>query len=128
MRIEEGENISPYASRIKEVVSAISSANGVLDDETINRKVLRTLLPIYAIRVSTVQELRCILGNKLTLEEVIVGRLTTFELSNFDNYRLENIEYDFKAKLMIEDTEKVKPKKKVKYASSDNNIDEENME
>ena len=51
MRMEEGENIMQYASRIKEVVSAIRSANGVLDDETINSKVLRTLLPIYAIRV-----------------------------------------------------------------------------
>ena len=46
IRMEEGENISQYASRIKEVVSAIRSANGTLDDETINRKFLRTLLPI----------------------------------------------------------------------------------
>ena len=85
MRMEEGENISQYASRIKEVVSAIRSANGVLDDETININFLRSLLPIYAIRVSSIQELRCILGNKITLEG-IVGTLTTFELSNFDNY------------------------------------------
>ena len=60
MRMEEGENIAQYASRIKEVVSAIRSATGVLDDETIIRKVLRTLLLIYAIRVSVIQELRCI--------------------------------------------------------------------
>ena len=58
MRMEEGENIAQYAYRIKEVVSAIRSANGVLDDETINSKVLRTLLPIYAIRVLAIQELR----------------------------------------------------------------------
>ena len=60
MRMEEGENIAQYASRIKEVVSEIRSANGVLDEETINRKVLRTLLPIYAIRVYAMQELCCI--------------------------------------------------------------------
>ena len=53
MRMEEGENIAQYASRIK-VVSAIRSTNGVLDDETIISKVLRTLLPIYAIRVSAI--------------------------------------------------------------------------
>ena len=33
MRMEEGETISQYASRIKEIVSAIRSANGTLDDE-----------------------------------------------------------------------------------------------
>ena len=128
--MEEGENIAQYASRIKEVVSAIRSENGVLDDETIISRVLRTLLPIYAIRVSAIQELRCIPGNKLTLE-FIVGRLTAFELSNFDNYRPENLESAFKAKLLLKDTKEVKPKKKkrkIKYASIEKNIDEEYVE
>ena len=61
----------------------------------------------------------------------IAGRLTTFELSNFDNYRPENLEYAFKAKLLLKDTEEVKPKKKkrkIKYASSDSNTDEEDVE
>ena len=130
MRMEEGENIAQYESRIKEIVSAIRSANGTLDDETVDSKVLRTMLPIYAIRVSTIQELRCILGTKLSLEG-IVGRLTAFELSNFDNYRPESIESSFKAKLIIKDTKEVKPnkkKKKIKYASSDNNTDDEDVE
>ena len=95
--MEEGENIAQYASRIKEVVSAIISATGVLDDEIIISKFLRTFLSIYAIRVSTIQELICIPGNKLTLEG-IVWRLTTFELSDFDNYRPKNLESIFKAK------------------------------
>lgn len=38
-------------------------ANDKIDDDTVLRKVLRTLLPIYAIRVSTIQELRCICWN-----------------------------------------------------------------
>ena len=42
-------------------------------------------MPIYAIRVYAIQELICILGNDLTLEDM-VGRLTIFELSKFDNY------------------------------------------
>ena len=66
-------------------------------------KVLRILLPIYAIRVSTIQELICIVGNDFTLE-VQVGRLTIFEISNFDNYKLENIESTFKAKVSFKDS------------------------
>ena len=46
-------------------------------------KVLRTLLPIYAIRVSTIQEMRC--TNDVTLD-TLVGRLIAFDLDNFDNY------------------------------------------
>ena len=85
MRMEEGENIAQYIARIKEVVSAIKDVIGQIDDDIILRKVLRTLLPIYANRISTIQELRCIPGNNLTLEG-LVGRLTNFELSNYGNY------------------------------------------
>ena len=81
-------------------MSAIRSATGHLDDDTILQKLLRTLLPIYVIRVSTIQELRCIPGNKLIIEG-LVGRLTTFELSNFDNYKPESLESTFKAKLLL---------------------------
>ena len=94
------------------------------------RKVLRTLLPIYYIRVLAIQALRCIPGIKLSLEG-IVSRLTAFELSNFDNYRPENLEFSFKAKLLLKDIEEVKQKKKkkkIKYASNDSNIDEEDVE
>ena len=68
--------------------------------------------------------------DKLSLEG-IVGRLTAFELSNFDNYRTENLESTFKANLFLKDTEEVYPKKKkrkIKYASSDSNTDEEDVE
>ena len=129
MKMEEGENVAQYGARMKEVVSVIRSLSGQLEEETINSKYLRTLLPIYAIRVSAIQELRCVLGSKLTLEG-IVGRLTTFELSKFDNYRPKNVESTFKDKLLLKDTKEVKPKKKrkIKYTSSDNNIDEEDVE
>ena len=65
MKMEEGEIVAQYAARIKEVVSTIRGADGLIDDDTILSKFLRTLLPIYAIRVSTIQELRCTLGNDL---------------------------------------------------------------
>ncbi len=60
-----------------------------------------------------------------------MGKLTAFELSNFDNYRPKNLESIFKAKLSMKDTEEVKPKKKkkkVKYTSNDINTDEEDVE
>ena len=51
MKMEEGETVSQYDTRMKEVLSAIRSLGGQLEEETINRKYLTTLLPIYAIRV-----------------------------------------------------------------------------
>ncbi len=53
-------------------------------------KVLRTLLPIYAMRVFVIQELRCTDGSNLTLEGLI-GRITTFELSNLITLLLESL-------------------------------------
>ena len=85
---------------------------------------------VHAIRVFAIQELRCISGNDLTLEG-LVGRLTTFELYNFENYKPENIKFAFKAKLSLkysEETRQKKKKGKVKYVSIDSNIDEEDIE
>ena len=100
MRMEEGENIAQYVARIKEFVSAIKSATGKIDDDTILRKVLKTLLPKYIIRVSTIQELRCIQGNDLSLEG-LVGRLTSFDLSKYNYYKVESLETSFKAKFLM---------------------------
>ena len=71
--------------RIKTSVSAIKASGGDIKEETIVSKVLRTFLPIYVIRVSSIQEMRCDPNNKLTLN-CLVRRLTSFELDNFDNY------------------------------------------
>ena len=111
MKIEEGENAAQYGARMKEVVSAIRSLGGQLQKEIVSRKYLRTLLPIYAIRVSTIQELRCVPRNTLTFEGII-GRLIAFELSNFDNYKPDNFESAFKAKVIVKDTKEVQKKKK----------------
>ena len=129
MRMEENENAVQYGARIKEVVSAIRCLGGQLDEDTVNSKYLRTLLPIYAIRVSAIQELRCVPGNNLSFEGII-GRLTAFELSNFDNYRPDNAESAFKAKLSLKNAEQVKSKKgrKMKYVSSDSSTDEEDVD
>ena len=55
----EGENIVQYFKGVKEDVNAIRGENGTIEDEIMIRKVLRNLLPIYSIRVSTIEELRC---------------------------------------------------------------------
>ena len=49
IKMQEGENIAQYCSRIKDVVNAIRGATSKIDDETLLRKVFRTLRPIYAI-------------------------------------------------------------------------------
>ena len=54
MKLEEAENVAQYGVRMKEVVSAIRSLGGQLQEETVSRKYMRTLLPIYAIRVSAI--------------------------------------------------------------------------
>ena len=51
MTMTEGKNIVQYCTRIKEVVNVIIGSNGKIEDEIIINKVLRNLLPIYAIRV-----------------------------------------------------------------------------
>ena len=57
--MREDENIAKYVERIKESVHAIKASRGDIDDITIVSKVLRTLLPIYEIRVFSIQEMRC---------------------------------------------------------------------
>ena len=99
MRMRQDENIAKYVERVKACVSAIKSFGGDIKEETVISKVLRTLLPIYAIKVSTIQERRCEANHKINLE-AIVRRLIAFELDNYDNYvpAAKNIESTFEAK------------------------------
>ena len=77
MKMREDENIAKYVKRIKAIVSAIRASGGEIKDKTIISKFLRTLLPIYAIRVSAIQERRCEENHKINLD-AIMGRLSTF--------------------------------------------------
>ena len=102
--MREDEKIAKYVERIKASVSAIKAFGGKIEEETIISKVLRTLLPIYAIRVSAIQERRCEENHNINLD-AIVGRLTAFELDNFDNYvpSSKSIESTFEAKLSFKE-------------------------
>lgn len=75
--MREGENITKYVERIK-------AFRGTIEDVIVVSKALKTLLPIYAIKVSYIKEMRCDPNNNIAFD-VLVGRLTTFELDNFDN-------------------------------------------
>ena len=55
MKMREDENIAKYVERIKACVSAIRASRGNIDDTIVVSKVLKTLLFIYSIRVSTIQ-------------------------------------------------------------------------
>ena len=112
------ENIKKYVEIIKASVSTIKESRGDIDDKIIVSKVLRTLLPIYAIRVSTIQEMRCDQNSNITLD-ALVGRLTTFELDNYDNYvpSSKGIESVFEAKLSL--------KKKIKKSKANQSRSEE---
>ena len=50
-----------------------------------------------------------------------------FELSNFDNFKSDNVESTFKSKLLSKEPNE-KKKKKVKYVCSNNDTDEEDVE
>lgn len=123
MKMLEGENIAQYCGRIKEIVNAIRGSNGIIDDETFIRKVLRTFLYIYAIRISTIQESRCNLGNVLNLES-LVGKLAAFELSNYDNYTVPNVESAFKSQMVLHKSKREEDKC-VKSGSDSDTYDEE---
>ena len=106
MRMRVDENIAKYVERIKACVSAIKASGGDIKEIVVS-KVLRTLLPIYAIRVSIIQEKRSNPNNNLGLD-ALVGRLIAFELDNYDNYvpTSKNIESTFKARLSLKENGK----------------------
>ena len=51
-------------------------------------------------RIYAIQESRCNPGNVLTLES-LVGKLTYFELSNYDKYIVPNVESEFKSQMVL---------------------------
>lgn len=97
MRMMEGENITQYGQRIKEVIGGIKSVGGTVVEDRVVSKMLRTLLPSYSIRVSSIQELRSVSKDKVTVDSLI-GMLTNFELNIFDN-SVPKVESTFKASI-----------------------------
>ena len=125
MKMKEDKNIIQYAIRIKALVSAIRAFGGKIEDVTVVSKVLRTLLLVYAVRESTIQEMRCDPTIDINLDS-LVGRLTTFELDNFDKFvpNSSHIESDYKEKLTLNK----KNRKKAKQVESEEDSTNEDIE
>ena len=125
MKMKEDENIAKYVKRIKASVSAFRASGRKIEDTIVVRKVLIILLLIYAIRVSTIQEMRCDPKNDITLD-ALVGRLTTFQLDNFDNNvpSSSNLESTFQAKLSLEKKATKSKRKKSKNEDEDGSDDD----
>ena len=102
MKMRENENIAKYVERIKASVSTIKASGGDIDEKIVVSKVLITLIPIYAIRVSSIQEMRCDPNSNITLDALVL-KLITFDLDYFDNYvpSSKGIEFAFEAKLSL---------------------------
>ena len=54
MRMREDENVAKYVERIKASFSEIRASGGEIKEEIFVSKILKTLLPIFAIKVSTI--------------------------------------------------------------------------
>ena len=114
MKMRVDENIARYVERIKASANAIKASEGKIEDVTVVRKVLRTLLPIYIVIVSSIQEMRCDPNNKRNLD-VVAGRLIAFELDNYDNYTpsSSDLESKFESKLSLKKKAKNSKRKKI---------------
>lgn len=82
--------------------------------------------PIYAIKISAIQESRCNPNNALTLE-ILVGKLTTFELSNYDNFTVANVESTFKSQMVLSKSKKEK-ERCISESESDSDTSNEELE
>ena len=71
MKMREDANIVKYVENIKASVSTIKASGGDIEKKIVVRKVLRTLLPIYAIRVLGIQEKRRNPKNDITLDALV---------------------------------------------------------
>lgn len=55
LNMVEGENVAQYGQRIKQVVGSSISVDGTIEEEEeVVSKIMRTFLPSYSIRVSSI--------------------------------------------------------------------------
>lgn len=101
---------------------AIKGLGGTIMDSKIISKVLRTLLPIYSIKFSTIQEVRAMPRNDLKLDG-LVGWLTKFELRNYDN-SVVIMGNAFNSSLTINSSKKKKNNKEESKSKIEDDLDE----
>jgi hypothetical protein len=77
LKMNEKEDITTYLLRVDEVVNAIRGLGEELDESLVLKKVLRSLLLKYDVKVSTIEETRDL--TKMTMDE-LHGSLIAYEM------------------------------------------------
>ncbi|CAM8900001.1 unnamed protein product [Rhodiola kirilowii] len=78
MKMKEDENISEYNSRVLELSNEASTLGKPIDEERLDSKILRSLPPRFAMKVTAIEEMHDI--TKLKLDE-LMGSLRTYEIN-----------------------------------------------
>ncbi|CAM8990908.1 unnamed protein product [Rhodiola kirilowii] len=78
MKIKEDENISEYNTRVLELSNEASALGKPIDEERLASKILRSLPPRFAMKVTAIEEMHDI--TKLKLDE-LMGSLRTYEIN-----------------------------------------------
>ncbi|CAM8884668.1 unnamed protein product [Rhodiola kirilowii] len=78
MKMKEDENISEYNTRVLELSNEASALAKPIDEERLASKILRSLPPRFAMKVTAIEEMHDI--TKLKLDE-LMGSLRTYEIN-----------------------------------------------
>ncbi|CAM8934302.1 unnamed protein product [Rhodiola kirilowii] len=78
MKMKEDENISEYNTRVLELSNEASALGKPIDEERLASKILRSLPPRFAMKVTAIEEMHDI--TKLKLDE-LMGSLRTYEIN-----------------------------------------------
>ncbi|CAM8902304.1 unnamed protein product [Rhodiola kirilowii] len=78
MKMKEDENISEYNTRVLELSNEASALGKPIDEERLASKILRSLPPRFAMKVTAIKEMHDI--TKLKLDE-LMGSLRTYEIN-----------------------------------------------
>lgn len=76
----EDENITSFILKVTKLVCGIRCVSGVLEETKFVFKVIRSLLPSYKHKASTIDEIWTITN---VTRDMLIGKLTAFELSEF---------------------------------------------
>ncbi|CAM8947911.1 unnamed protein product [Rhodiola kirilowii] len=79
MKMKESETITEYSTRVLELSNEASALGKPIDEERLASKVLRSLPPRFAMKVTTIEEMHDI--TKLKLDE-LMGSLRTYEINH----------------------------------------------
>ncbi|CAM8943940.1 unnamed protein product [Rhodiola kirilowii] len=79
MKIKESETITEYNTRVLELSNEASALGKPIEEERLANKVLRSLSPRFAMKVTTIEEMHDI--TKLKLDE-LMGSLRTYEINH----------------------------------------------